>query len=372
MDRGNVSDQKLKLIANYVAHWRGRKTGRFNLITIANESGTKPPLVWVFNASHEFPSMAAELGPDQPLIGMRSLLHIIRTGDGSIWDTRTLADIYAADLLPVLGSEKVYVGGNCAATPVAAEIARILILNGCKVQGFIGLEWSVLPPLPVRCTLVFGAESEKYNPFLRNIDPWPLWRRLFPDVVCETIPGEHGTFLDPDVIPPFAGHVRSALSLPPAGLHELRAKTKIGRLLKSVQTSKWPSILADRIRLALRLPSAPHNGSRPETRSEDLPKPVRPGTRFSLRLEPSAKVRPGDDVLALWDSRVFRNLPAHQTAIPTRRPDGSWQVELIAPSAPGVWTLQTFLCHAGRGPQNWTNDTTRYCQVTVEGPALAL
>lgn len=369
MDRGNVSDHKLKLIANYVADWQGRKTGRYDLITIANESGTRPPLLWVFNASHEFPSMADALGPDQPLIGVRSLHSIIRAGDGSIWDTRILARIYAADLLTVLGSQKVYVGGNCAATPVAAEIARQLILAGCRIQGFIGLEWSILPPLPVRCTLVFGAESEQYNPFLRNIDPWPLWHRLFPEIAYKTIPGKHGTFLQPDVIPPFADHVRSALALPPADHNGLGAETRIGQLLKLVHASKWYSTFAGKIRVVLGLVPAPHNALRTESRGDGPPRPVQAGTSFSIPLEPATKVRLGEDVLAMWDSQVVRGIPLHETATPTRRPDGSWEVELTAPGAPGLWTLQTFLCEAGRGPQNWTEDTTRYYQVTVEeGP----
>ncbi len=328
MDGVNVSEHKLKIIANFVSTWPGRKIGRLDLISVANETGTKPPLVWVFNAAHEFPALAAALGEDQPLIGLRSLNTAVHIDKLIAWDERLLARHYAADLLPAQGNRECFVGGNCQGAPIAAALARELVLSGGNVRGFIAMEWADLPPLPLRSSLLFGAASEQHNPYLRNLDPWPMWRRLYPEVSCDILPGRHGTYFNPGSIPVLADAIRNSLSLPPASLPLQRPAVDVG----------------------------------------DLPTTVQAGERIFTRLTSPSDIRPGDDMVLLWDSH-FSCLPHRETASLTRCTDGTWQLEFSVPTTPGVWTLQMYLCHEGCGPQSWANDTTRYYQVTIEeGP----
>lgn len=78
MPDAHSCERWLKVIANFVEPWPGRKVGAFNHISIMNEGGSKPPLLWVFNSADEFPALAEALGPDQPLVGMRSFNGVVR------------------------------------------------------------------------------------------------------------------------------------------------------------------------------------------------------------------------------------------------------------------------------------------------------
>lgn len=313
----------LKVIGNFVEPWAGRKFGAFNHIAITNEAGSKPPLLWVFNSAIEFPALAEALGPDQPLIGMRSLNTVVRRESLTTWHNRTLAASYANDLVSYLRDRPCTVGGNCQGAAIAGELARNLVLNAIDVQGFIAMEWIEVPALPLQATLLFGAESKDYNPFLRNIDPWPAWNRLFVNPTCRILPGGHGTYFRPDTISALAGEVRHALALP-----------------------KAPAV-SDRSALA------------PET----VPQTVATRQHITISIK-CAELQAGDDVLAVWECDASV-LPHLEVIVIAETATSGQLLEFRAPAIAGSWTLQLFLTNPLHGPLTWNVDTLREYRITV-------
>lgn len=326
MPDAGICEHWLKVIANFVVPWPGRKVGAFNHISIMNEGGNKPPLLWVFNSAAEFPALAEALGPDQPLVGMRSLNGVVRRDTLTTRHSRILATSYSIEIASYLGNRPCSLGGNCQGAPIAAEIARNLILDAMDVRGFIAMEWMELPALPLRATLLFGADSKDYNPFLKNIDPWPVWNRLFTHADCRILPGPHGTYFLPKTIAGLANEIRSAMSLP--------------RVLPA----------SDRSVLLAR----------------NMPDIVAAGGKFTVPVT-TGKLQAGDDVLAVWECEA--TVLPHLEVVPIREKSlGGQFLNLSAPLNAGSWTLQLYQTNARQGPLSWRADTLRDHRISVVDP----
>ncbi len=313
----------LKVIANFVEPWPGRKVGAFNHISIMNEDGSKPPLLWVFNGANEFPALAEALGPDQPLVGMRSLNGVVRRDSLTTRHSRSLATAYSIEIASYLGNSPCSLGGNCQGAPIAAEMARNLILDGMDVRGYIAMEWVELPALPLRVSMLFGADSDDYNPFLRNVDPWPVWKRLFAHADCRILPGMHGTYFLPKNIIGLADEIRSAISLP--------------RVLPGSDRSV---ILA-----------------------RNVPDVVVAGAEFTVPIE-TDRSQSGDDLLAMWESES-PVLPHLEVVSITETSAGGQVINLSPPLIAGSWTLQLYRTNPRQGPLTWRVDTLRDHSISV-------
>jgi hypothetical protein len=278
----------------------------------------------VFTSTHEFPALAAALGEEQPLVGLRSLNAVLRPDKIFAWDDRAVAGHYSADVLEALGTLPCFVGGNCQGAPIAGELARELLLADREVLGFIGMEWAAVPALPVRSALIFGTHSERHNPFLQGLNPWPIWRSLYPSVNCTLVPGGHGEYFAPDRI----------------------------------------AMLGRAIQQALAQPLFPRRPSRPATDIEGIPQHVPAATRFESRLTTVENLEPSDTLLLLWDSH-FSCFPHREIVRFHHGPDQRCWFEATAPKTRGSWTLQAFLSQDGRGPQAWAMEATRFWEVTV-------
>jgi len=324
MEGCNFSDKTTKILANFVTTWPGRKVGPRNLGTIANETGSAPPLVWIFNSAHEFPALAAALGPDQPLIALRSLNAACRIDKLMTWDERLVAKVYAQEIAPFLGTGSFFIGGNCQGATIASELARVLLLSGCDIRGFLAMEWVDLPPLPLEATLMFGAESELHNPFLRALDPVPIWRRIYAQHHVRILPGQHGFYFSPENIPALAGHIKTALA-----------------------THRDPK-----------------RSRRAALSSVGLPDVVQAVQILSVDLPAKVRVNLNEDVLVLWDSH-FSCLPHREIAQVVRLETGRIQLRFAAPLTVGTWTLQFFRCRPDVGPTSWAGDTKNYYQVEI-------
>lgn len=184
----------LKLLAHFTSDWPGERVDQAGLAHILNSGGSRPPLVWCFNARDEFPKLAAVLGPDQPVIGLRSLNLVCRFERGRPAQDDRIADHYADLLLETLDPGRCAVGGNCQGSPVASRIAAKLLLQGRAVEPLINMEWQSVLPFPGRCGLIFGERSTMFNPFLRGEAPHARWRAQFAEPVVEIVPGGHGEY----------------------------------------------------------------------------------------------------------------------------------------------------------------------------------
>jgi hypothetical protein len=322
----NFSEKSLTILANYTRDWPGRKIGKRNIVTVINESGSAPPLVWVFNGGHPAPVLSEALGPDQPLIAMRSLIAVVRTDKIITWDQRLLAKAYAEEIRDYLGNRPFFVAGNCVGAPVASEIAGELLLSGCEVRGFVGMEFSRFPPMPLACTFLFGDESDGFNPFLSSSDPTPMWQRLYAKYNIDILPGKHGTYFLPETLPILVDYLQTALSANP----ELRRAQQAAAVLTG------------------------------------LPKSVRANEVLTLEAGSADGLDPDDDVVFLWDSH-FHGLPHREIAQAISHHSGKSRLRVNAPATPGIWTLQTFRCRSGHGPIAWAEETRIYYRIEVFG-----
>ncbi|GAB1363662.1 hypothetical protein MASR1M32_28980 [Rhodobacter sp.] len=320
------SPRWLKLLANYTADWGGSAADPLGIIRVENRDGGRDPLIWVFNGSHEFKLLAAALGPDQPLIGLRSLNAIVPLEQLNMTASLQIAGYYAEMLLPLLRGKALRVGGNCQGALIANLLAVQLLQLGLAVRGFIAQESDCLLPLPIPATLIFGDDSLEFNPFLQGKDPWPRWRQQFALVRFRLVPGKHGSYFSPTALPFLAGHIAEALSLdlPPAARH----------LSGDFQV-------------------------RP------LPRKMPSDAVFFAEFKGIFALPRDCSIFQHWS---HDEAPCFQQAIavPERRfLRGCTQVRLTAPTQPGTWCLHLLVTKMNRGPISWQRDISRFDRIEI-------
>lgn len=322
-------DVLLKHLKSFVADWQGEPVGEEGLVHVLNRDGGRPPLIWCFNARDEFPALAGALGPDQPLIGLRSLNVLVDYRKRPQASDVLVAEHYLRILRRHFDVSRCWVGGNCQGASVAAELSRLLVQDGAGVGAFIAMEWTPLIPFPGHCAMVYGAESRDFNPFLQKRDPWPLWRHMFAAASCHIIPGGHGTYFQPETVGHLAAVVRDIIAA----------------------------------------------GEGPGIRRQDEPEPlvVEPPPS-QVGVEEPLCVLIARRCLERSDSRLYAAWISEGTA----RHIGTLHKPLLsaggpcilmrAPSVPGHWTLHIFDCTEGQGPHDWHQQITHQWAVQVTAP----
>lgn len=311
-------DRKIKLLQNFLLKWDGEIVDTDErLIRLLNKDGTRPPLIWCFNAEQEPAALAKALGPDQPLIALRSLNIVSDFKKKAIAEDTEIAQHYVKGLLKHFDLSRCWVGGNCQGATVAAEIAALLLTEGKDVAAYFCLEWTPFMPLPTRCVLLFGETSEEYNPFLRGEDPWPQWRSMFASARCEIIPGGHGTYFSENSVDNLASILTEEMSTapkPPASSQET-----------GLIWSKDPSDV------------------------------VHVNQRIDIEVTSPKKLSAETTIYAVWIPLMpggVQKTGVYELQIE----QGGCSVSLPAPEEPGNWTLQLFLCRTDQGPQSWQSD----------------
>lgn len=322
MNRSARLEQRLRVIRNFVSSWKGTPFGAQGLAIMANGDGSRPPLIWVFNAQHEFESLAVALGLDQPLIGLRSLNAVVALADKSLNDEREIAISYADELGDLVAAGPCFIGGNCQGAPIASWLAQELIRNGQTVLGFIGMEIANLPPLPLRCTMLFGGLSTEFNPFLNGIDPWPLWIRAFQAVECRFLSSAHGFYFDAPHLPALVTEISNAL------------------------ISQSPPALPEQL----------------SARIGEVPNQLRVSESFTFPVVMPRLVDAKVELLLIWEHPT-QFWPVYQ--IYRSNGEQSLLCMTVAPEVPGNWVLRIFLCRVGEGPLTWATDSAREWEVNV-------
>ena len=57
-------------------------------------------------------------------------------------------------------------------------------------------------PYGAPVSMIFGAESRRFNPFYARKNPQDDWQRMHAEVTWDVIPGNHGEFWEPPYIGP--------------------------------------------------------------------------------------------------------------------------------------------------------------------------
>lgn len=332
-----LSDEKSELLRHLVQDWPGQPFDDFGLIRVVNRNGSRPPLLWCFNAAHELPAMAAHLDPDQPIIALRSLNLVEPLDDARLGKDEALADFYTGLLLSYPRLDECTIGGNCQGASIAVRLAANFCLAGRHVRMLITMETQSSYPFPGRVGLIFGEKSDNFNPFLRGECPQQKWDTLFAQWEVQIVPGGHGEYFSVENAPGLCRAVSDYLRVPAYNSNQVKA-TRQGRV--SVQWSE--------------------EGFRMKAGST---------TPVSVYVDFDAMTAGENLVLCVvWKSlkQGIRDKNERFTI-----PALAWGTELIplslnAPQEPGIWDLYIFACRDRQGPVSWAENYDPVNWIVVE------
>lgn len=199
----------LRRIATLVRDWPGERLDDAGCLRAVNTGASATPVFWCFNAAEEFLALGRQLGPGQPLAGMRSLNQVMDRTPATEHALDDLAGHYADALLRRFGRAPCIIGGNCQAAAIAYRVATRLIAAGVAVQRLVTLDAEVRFPFPGHVRLLFGSESQAYNPFLAATPdparpPERNWRFAYRSSDWRIVDGPHGTYFTPGHVPSLA------------------------------------------------------------------------------------------------------------------------------------------------------------------------
>jgi len=182
-----------------------------DLFICFNSKGKKPPIYWCFNSWTEAILLAKQLGPNQPLFAMHSFYGFFKSASYKKIHTISLGQIYGELLLQHHRTGPIFIGGNCQAGPISEATAHFLLSKTEITPVLITLEHQPFYSYPGSVVMLFGRRSEKYNPFLGDIDPIPSWKIKYTNASWATIDGDHGEyFFEPSVFE-IADHLNSVI-----------------------------------------------------------------------------------------------------------------------------------------------------------------
>ena len=323
--------RKISLLRNFTTGWAGEVMDDAGIVRILNANGTRLPLIWCFNAENEFPALAAALGPDQPVIGLRSLNIVVNYKKKHFSEDIEIAQHYAQEVLQRFQSDAFWIGGNCQGAAVAASMADAIVRAGKTVPGLFLMEWAAQAPWPGPCHFLYGAESQDFNPFVRNENPWPRWQQMYTEVTCDFLPGDHGQYFMPEKVGKLASLLTSFLARYPVttapGLLEVHGDEAPAT---SVSDPSPLSVLA-------------------------VPKTVVAGSHISLEFKPSPDAEVAETIHAMWLPHEYEHFP-QPLLCPLTCEGGIHRFRLETPSICGSWTLRLFRCRSGTGPLQWSRE----------------
>lgn len=311
--------RKIRLLQNFTRSWAGEVVDSEGLVRILNPNGTQPPLIWCFNAEHEFPALAQALGADQPLIGLRSLNTVVDFKRKNLGEDYEIARYYDQILQRYFDYQTVWIGGNCQGAAVSAELANAYTQSDIQVAGQVLMEFSSLLPWPGSCHFLFGQNSPDYNPYLRGIDPRPLWEHIYLSADCAFLPGKHGQYFQPHLIGEMAAHLRNIFARP------------------------------------IRPPRSSDPVQAPDLAAGAIPSSVAAGSSFEISFDTHPNVASVERICAVWLPHDFGREHRHGLCDLTARNERLYCVTR-APDEPGEWVLKLFSCNQADGPLGWHHD----------------
>jgi hypothetical protein len=194
--------KSLDEIPNNIVHKKG-------LFTVFNTTGRNPPIAWSFNGWSEAFILANRLGPDQPLIAMRSLNKYISDNNPMTFELLIgLTEIYAQNYLSYLGDKISIIGGNCQSGVIAEALAHHLTVNIEQPPVLVTLDHQIFYNYPGQVVMLFGDKSAEFNPFLKGQDPASNWQEKHGRVSWGFLNGMHGKYFVDPALSELASHLK--------------------------------------------------------------------------------------------------------------------------------------------------------------------
>lgn len=177
-----------------------------------NADGQRTSLYWCFNNWMEPIRLSQALHPEQPLVAMHSLHQILKGKAVKAANLRCVSEIYADGIMKRAAGQPVTIGGNCQAGPIAEAVAHRILEQTNVAPKLVFLDHMPQHDYPGTAMLLFGSKSEKYNPFLRGIDPVPRWQAQFGQHSCHLLDAGHGMYFREPAVEQLVGHVTGTLA----------------------------------------------------------------------------------------------------------------------------------------------------------------
>jgi len=185
----------LRKLKSFTKSWQGERLFSDGMVVGLNTSGYKLPIFWVFQSEMEFSQLAASMGPDQPVYGMRSCLGIIKLDDYSPESLEPICDLYLQEILELIDKTPFILGGNCQGAIIALQLARRLREKGCAPELLTLLEWNFsYGDYDSPTLLIYGKQSYTAEIYQQPKKSHINWQIDFPANTVAEIPGEHGSF----------------------------------------------------------------------------------------------------------------------------------------------------------------------------------
>jgi len=318
-------DTILRRIGTATRDWGGDLLDAEGCLHLVNPSGPQTPVFWCFNAAGEFSQLAAALGPEQPLVGLRSLNRILDEALTLSSAAEQLAQHYADHLLARFGTQPCIIGGNCQAASVAYRVALRLLHAGVPVNRLVTLDAELRFPYPGHLRALFGRES-LYNPINKTRDgseraaprPWDYSAASYDRA---TVDGAHGQYF----------HAENIASL----AREILARPDLSGTVTGASVA------------------VPGTGPVDWRISRIDPD--------SVTIEAPATDGPDDlALLPVWhqDDGAYFRIDSDDWVLPLG-PAAHWTCRIPRPPRPGPWLLSPVICRRFFGPLDWPPDPDR-------------
>ncbi|WP_299139584.1 hypothetical protein [uncultured Tateyamaria sp.] len=165
-----------------------------DVFVLFNEGGSKAPLFWCFNSWVEPIALARVLGPEQPLVAMHSLDKVMTGLREKQTYFLSIIDLYREGILERTGTDDFVLGGNCQGAGIMETVAQDILARTGVARPLILLEHTPRFAYPGETRILFGEQSQLFNPFLRGENPVPRWNAQFTSYEVQEIPGAHGKY----------------------------------------------------------------------------------------------------------------------------------------------------------------------------------
>ena len=203
----------MRTLERMAATWTGERVSETSLLVGANLSGTRTPIVWVCQSHHELHALADELGPDQPILGFRSLSDILLVDEITSEVLDAVAYRYLTEILAMQPPTPFVVGGNCAGAVIALALARKLRQFGLEPRPLVLLNWQFRFGRYDGPVVLLRGQSDDAPFALEDLAGRPIdWRRDFPGAEAHAIPGGPGHFFSGEPLVALAGHLHRRTS----------------------------------------------------------------------------------------------------------------------------------------------------------------
>lgn len=155
--------------------WQGTRPSQNALMVAYNTLGDRPTLFWSCQDRAELAALVAALGPQQPVIGLRTLY---KMRSKSARNSADLARHYAAEVRELIGDKPYFIGGFCEGGRIAFQIASELSADHKPPLSLIMIDHWTKQPYPGRVALAFSRDS-RYSPYRYFCAPERGWRKYY-------------------------------------------------------------------------------------------------------------------------------------------------------------------------------------------------